>query len=99
MSSERLSPLITHHSSLITSEVLLSGFEVARFDDQRVAFDLARQADRIAAAVNLVDLRRMKVQSAVVADHIIAFLMIALLGVITGVAGVERGAINAVRTL
>ena len=73
--------------------------QVAGLDDQRVAFDLARQSDRVAAAVNFVDLRRMKMQAAVVAHHVIAFLMVALLGVITGVAGIERGAVNAVRTL
>src|SRR5581483_11521329 len=81
------------------SEVLLSCLQVAGFDDQCVAFDLARQADRVAAAVNFVDLRRMKMQAAVVAHHVVAFLMVTLLGVITGVAGVERGAVNAVRTL
>src|SRR5438045_9245646 len=80
------------------SKVLLSRLQVAGLDDQRVAFDLARQSDRVAAAVNFVDLRRMKMQAAVVAHHVIAFLMVALLGVITGVAGVERGAVYAVRT-
>src|SRR6059036_4002798 len=89
------SSFIIHH--FIISEVLLPRLQVTGLDDQYIAFDLARQADRVAAAMNFVDLRRMKMQAAVVAHHVIAFLMIALLGVITGVAGIERRAINAVR--
>jgi hypothetical protein len=38
----------------------------------------------------------MKMQPAVVADHVIAFLMITLLRVIAGVAGIQRGAIYSV---
>src|SRR5204863_10038545 len=80
-------------------KVLLAAFEVAHSDYECVAFDSARQPCGIAAAVDLVDLRRVNMEAAVVAHHVVAFLMIALLRVIAHIAGIERRPINAVGAL
>src|SRR5262249_53690303 len=57
--------------TLMASKILLARLEVAGLDDEGVAFDRARQTDRVTAAVDFVDLRRMKVEAAVVADHVV----------------------------
>src|SRR5437870_13910991 len=74
-------------------------FDLACFDDEAVAFDRARNADRMTTALQLADSSNGKPPPAVVAHHVFAVLVIALLGVEAHFASVHRDAISAVPTL